>query len=247
MRRIFWLGCLASLALACGQADDTITLNLDPVDASLANRVVVDNDTGDILLEGEVGRTTVEVQITLRGGVQEDFDQVIALSVLDGNNINVTLEVPSNLPNVVGDVKVLLPDSLAATINGANGAVAANNLTGGIIIGTDGGDVSCVEVTGGINIATNVGDVTIDTSLNLNDNITVNTDIQGDITVTLPAATDADLIAVSGGGNVAIGAGFNFVGDNVNGVADGILNAGGGGQTSLDLFTQSGEISLLAQ
>jgi hypothetical protein len=247
MRKVFWLGCVASLSLACIPPEETLIIDLAPVDAGLANQVVVDNDTGDITIEGELGRTTVEVQVTLRGGVQEDFDQVLALSTLDGNTITVTLDVPSNLANVVGDVLVLVPDFLTSTLNAEAGAVNAINLTDGVFIGTDGGDVSCQDVTGGINIITNAGDVTINTSMNVGDLIKVKTEIQGDITVTLPGNTDADLIATTGGGNIAISADLGFVGDNLDSVATGVLNAGSGDQTKIDLFTQGGEISLLAQ
>jgi hypothetical protein len=247
MRRIFWLSCVASLSLSCIPPEETLIIELAPVDAGLANQVVVDNDTGDIRIEGELGRTTVEVQVTLRGGVKEDFDQVLALSALDGNTINVTLDVPSNLANVVGDVLVLVPDFLTSTLNAEVGAVSAINLTDGVFIGTDFGDISCQDVTGGINIITNAGDVTINTSMNVGDLIKVNTEIQGDITVTLPGNTDADLIATTGGGTIAISADLGFGGNNRGVVADGPLNAGSGGQTRIDLLTQSGEITLLAQ
>jgi hypothetical protein len=247
MRRIFWLSCLTSLVLGCGQLDQTITIDLAPVDAAAANQLIADNNTGNITIEGEPGRTTVEVQVTLRGGVQEEFDQVLTLSTLEGAAVNVTLDVPSNLPNVVGDLKILVPDSLSATLNGLVGDISATNLAAGAFINTDGGDIDCQDVTGGINILTNAGDVTIDTPMNLGDTIKVTSDIRGDITVTLPGNTDADLIATTGGGNIAISAELGFVGNNANSVASGVLNAGSGGQTELDLFTQSGEITLLAR
>lgn len=243
--------CLVIGVAACGGNNETITVNLDPVDASAANSVDISNDTGDVLVEGEAGRTTVDVEVTFTGGSQADFDQVTATSVLSGATVDVVLDVPSNLPNVVASIKVLVPEGFSVDVAGAAGLGTVGNVevkgvTGGANLLSDSGDVVCQDVTGGMQIVTNSGNVTIDTDLNQGDSIEVDIDFLGEIELTLPSATVADLNAVTGGGSVAIGAAFNFSGTNTDGVAQGTFN-GGDAQTSIDLFTESGEITLLAQ
>jgi hypothetical protein len=246
MRRISWLGVVIA-AMACGQAPVEVVIDLDPVDAANSIQVFVDNNTGEVRVQGESGRTTVDVEATFNGGVQAEYDQVLLVSAADGNAINVTLDVPSNLPNVVGDLLILVPDTFAANITGNTTLVSVSNLSDGAIIRADAGAVDCQDVTGGISVESNAADVTIDTSMNVGDSIIVDTDIQGGIELTLPADTNADFIATSGSVELAISAELTFTGTNENGVADGIFNAGGAGQTSIDLFTASGPITLLAQ
>jgi hypothetical protein len=246
MKRFFGLGSVL-FVMACGQAPETVVVDLDPVDASASIQVFVTNDTGEIIIEGEAGRTTVEVEATFNGGVQADYDQVTLVSEPDGNTVSVNLDVPSNLPNVIGDLRILVPDTFGANVTGNLTIVSVSNLIGGAIIRVDAGDVACEDVTGGISVESNAADVVINTAMNQGDTITVDTDIQGEIELTLPADTNADFIAASGSGELAIGAALNFTGNNADGVADGIFNAGGAGQTEIDLFTQSGAITILAQ
>ncbi|MBI5498198.1 MAG: DUF4097 family beta strand repeat protein [Deltaproteobacteria bacterium] len=211
------------------------------VEAGSATTLDVENAYGSVDLTGE-SRTSVHVVATFTGQDVARAGEITVTSALSGSALQVRVIYPaSNPPNVVCNLAISAPAGLAPQVSTQAGAITHAHGTAGGTHDTAAGAITVVDGAGAFSATSQAGAI----NLGLTGTVAAlsATSASGNVALTLPAATNANLSATTTLGTITI-TGITLTGTNTGTTASGQFGTGG---PTLTLQSTTGDITITGQ
>jgi hypothetical protein len=127
-----------------------------PVDGF--DRLAVAGRNGDVTVERAPG-DTVELEVEKRGRTQAAIDRLDVVNEVVDGRLQVTVEYPDTLSNVVVDLSVALPEGVAlSSAQTGNGDATVRGVSGDATVTSANGDARALEVDGFVTVESANGD-----------------------------------------------------------------------------------------
>jgi hypothetical protein len=168
-------------------------------------RLVLGAGPGDLKVRGEPGRTSVQAD----GHACAQTDKVLAEIKLESRREGDTVYLKTVFPtnnregNVRMDLVVLLPDSLAVSLEDSSGDLELRKVRSAVVADSS-GEQTVRDIAGDLDVSDSSGDIVIGNvggSLKLKDSsgdVHIE-EVKGDVTVTVDSSGDLDIRRVGGG------------------------------------------------
>jgi len=218
------LFCLAALVVAQPfDAADEVVLNFSP---DSVTAIALELDAGNIQLSAGEGAITVRVarhcQADEEESAQQGLETITVGSELNDDELDVTVELPEELPGCDAAVTISAPAGTAVSLSTETGNVTVYGMTAGVEATTQAGAIRLTNTGGRAELETGSGEVNVSThaggilartgtgsitctitAVDERETVTLET-AAGAVTLRLPADVSAHIDAATQAGTVSV-------------------------------------------